>query len=302
MTQNAKKPAPPHRQPSVNDPPEPELDGSCPPFTVLPKPTVKPAGMDALLATLTFQFFKALEGKGLFRDIKAPSGALLHGPPGTGKTLAVSYAAAKVGITCIKLKASEVHSKYHGTSEKLLSNVFARAKQLAPAVIIFDEIDCIFPGRGSEAGDKHPSILAQLLTELDSAQDARVAVVATTNIKDDVDPALLRRLPLQLFVPMPDLAARKAVLLAHLSNCSHKLETADFDRLAALCDGDIAALVANSRTCLAQRMSTVKLPAGKRRRRTLPPLLLRDIVIPAKENRQRKFHNFRGRKHRGLRT
>ncbi|KAK0533875.1 hypothetical protein OC842_002836 [Tilletia horrida] len=166
----------------MDDPLEPEHDCICPSFAVLLKPDVKAAGMDALPVTLTFQLFKALEGKGLYRNIKAPSGALLYGSPGTGKTLAVSYAAAKTGITCLKLKASQVHSKYHGTSENLLARMSARAKELAPAMIIFDEKDCIFPGRGSEAGGKHPSILAQLLTELDAAQDARVAVIATTNM------------------------------------------------------------------------------------------------------------------------
>ncbi|KAK0523148.1 ATPase [Tilletia horrida] len=196
----------------MDDPLEPEHDGICPSFAVLPKPDVKPAGMNALPTTLTFQLFKALEGKGLYRNMKAPRGALLYGSPGTGKTLAVSYAAAKTGITCLKLKASQVHSKYNGTSENLLARMSARAKELGPAIIIFDEIDCIFPGRGSEAGDKHPSILAQLLTELDAAQDARVAVIATTNIV-------------------------------------------------------IAALAGTSLACVAQRLSTVKLPAGKRRRR-----------------------------------
>ncbi|CAD6967173.1 unnamed protein product [Tilletia controversa] len=135
----------------------------------------------------------------------APSGALLHGPPGTGKTMFAHHACWQANIKSVSLKASEIYSKWTGISEKIISTTFAQAKLAVPSTIGMDEIDCIFPSRSSSAGEKNPSFLTQLLIEMDNVRGHRVALVATTDL---LDPALLRRLPVKIEVPLPSPSAR----------------------------------------------------------------------------------------------
>ncbi|CAD6930215.1 unnamed protein product [Tilletia controversa] len=135
----------------------------------------------------------------------APSGALLHGPPGTGKTMFAHHACWQANIKSVSLKASEIYSKWTGISEKIISTTFAQAKLAVPSTIVMDEIDCIFPSRSSSAGEKNPSFLTQLLIEMDNVRGHRVALVATTDL---LDPALLRRLPVKIEVPLPSPSAR----------------------------------------------------------------------------------------------
>ncbi|KAL9935946.1 hypothetical protein V8E36_005523, partial [Tilletia maclaganii] len=166
----------------------------------------KPVGLDEQLSLLRNRLFEPLRGASLFKGISPPSGAILHGPPGTGKTMLAKFAAAQARVSFIFLKASEVNDKYLCQSEKWMQMVFDQAKLSAPAVIMVDEVDCIFPSR-SEGSVHHQSILAQLLVELDQAQAHNVAFIATTNRLDAIDPALLRRLTLRLNVPKPNLDA-----------------------------------------------------------------------------------------------
>ncbi|KAK0555428.1 ATPase [Tilletia horrida] len=172
----------------------------------------RPAGLDSALEELTFGLLKPLLGKGLFRSLQAPSGALLHGPPGTGKTMMAFHGLTANKIKFVYLKASDIHSKFTGVSERIIADAFDKAHLAAPAVLLIDELDCVFPARSSEAGSKHPSTLSQLLVELDNARAHRVALLATTNCIEDLDPAPLRRLPLRIHVPLPNMAARRSVL------------------------------------------------------------------------------------------
>ncbi|KAK0545369.1 hypothetical protein OC845_005130 [Tilletia horrida] len=104
---------------------------------------------------------------------------------------------------------------FHGltiSTINIIADAFKQARASAPAVLLVDKLDCVFPARSSEAGLKHPSILSRLLVELDSAREERVALHATTNRLDDLDTALLRRLPLKIELPLPGTAARRSVL------------------------------------------------------------------------------------------
>jgi transitional endoplasmic reticulum ATPase len=177
-----------------------------------------------------------------------PAGILLHGPPGTGKTLLARALAHESGVNVIHVRGPELLDKYVGESEKAVREVFERARQVAPALVFFDEIDAI-AGRRTGEGDVTERVLSQLLTELDGLADSpNLVVVAATNRKPAIDDALLRpgRFDTHVEVPAPDEAGRRAILQVHTRDAP-LAEDVDLDALAARFDGatgaDIAAVV-----------------------------------------------------------
>jgi transitional endoplasmic reticulum ATPase len=158
----------------------------------------------------------------LFRyaGVRPPKGILLHGPPGTGKTLLVKAAARQSGANFISVKGPELMSKYVGESEKGIREVFRKARQAAPCIIFFDEVDAIAPRRGSGGGDGHVTerVVAQMLSEMDGVEDLDgVLVLAATNRVDMLDAALLRpgRFDHVVDVGLPGEADRLAILRVH---------------------------------------------------------------------------------------
>jgi transitional endoplasmic reticulum ATPase len=152
--------------------------------------------------------------------VEAPKGVLLHGPPGGGKTLLAKAVANESEANFISIKGPELLSKWVGESESGVREVFRKARQSAPTVVFFDEIDAIAPVRGSGYGDTHVTerVVSQLLTELDGLEELQeVIVLAATNRLDIVDPALLRagRFDRLLQVPAPDKKARLEILKIH---------------------------------------------------------------------------------------
>ena len=148
--------------------------------------------------------------------IRPPRGILLYGPPGCGKTLLAKAVATESGANFIAIKGPEILSKWVGESEKAIREIFRKARQVAPSIIFFDEIDSIAPLRGV-SGDSYVSerVVSQLLTEMDSIEKIKnVIVIAATNRPDLVDPALLRpgRLDKLIYVPQPDINARLEIL------------------------------------------------------------------------------------------
>jgi len=148
--------------------------------------------------------------------IEPPKGILLYGPPGTGKTLLAKAVATEIGANFIAIKGPEIFSKWFGESEKMIREIFRKAKQVAPAVIFFDEIDAIAPRRGSSMGTNvYDSIVNQLLAEMDGITTrGDVIVIAATNRPDIIDPALLRpgRFDRIIYIPPPDYKARLEIL------------------------------------------------------------------------------------------
>ena len=150
-----------------------------------------------------------------------PTGVLLHGPPGTGKTLLARAAAAEAGVNLVTVAGPELLDRYVGESEKAVREVFERARQAAPSIILLDEIDAVARSRGSGESEVGERVVSQLLTELDRAADnPSLAVVATTNRREALDPALLRpgRLETHVEVPAPDRDARRAIFEVHLAD------------------------------------------------------------------------------------
>ena len=155
--------------------------------------------------------------------IRPVKGILLHGPPGTGKTLLVKALASQSGVNFISVKGPALLSKFVGESERGLREVFKKARQAAPCILFFDEIDAMAPVRSAGAGDSGVGqrVISQLLTELDGVEELKgVLVVAATNRRDMLDPALLRpgRFDLQFEVPPPDAAGRAAIFAIHLKD------------------------------------------------------------------------------------
>ena len=152
--------------------------------------------------------------------IKTPKGIFLYGPPGTGKTLLAKAVANESQANFISIKGPELLSKWVGESEKGIREIFRKARQAAPCIIFFDEIDSIAPIRGGELGDTHITerVISQMLTELDGLEELRgVVVMAATNRPDIVDTALLRpgRFDRLLYIPLPDRGSRLHILQIH---------------------------------------------------------------------------------------
>ncbi|MFQ5986233.1 MAG: CDC48 family AAA ATPase [Thermoplasmata archaeon] len=150
-----------------------------------------------------------------------PKGVLLYGPPGTGKTLLAKAVAAEAEANFISVRGPEFLSKWVGESERAVRETFRKAKQAAPAVIFFDEIDAITPARGGALDNRVTErVISQMLVELDGLEELHnVTVIAATNRPDMLDPALLRpgRFDRLIQVPTPTREARVDIFKIHTS-------------------------------------------------------------------------------------
>ncbi len=148
--------------------------------------------------------------------VKPSAGVLLYGPPGTGKTMLAKAVARECGANFIPVNGPEIFSKWLGQSEEAIRHVFRMARQVAPTVVFFDQIDAIAPRRQGEATNATTErVVNQLLAEMDGIQPTnQIVVLAATNRRDLLDPALLRhgRLGLQLYVGLPTREGREQVL------------------------------------------------------------------------------------------
>ena len=206
------------------------------------------------------------QGVFAYADAMPPKGILLYGPPGTGKTLMAKAAANESEANFISIKGPELLSKWVGESEKGVREVFRKARQAAPCIIFFDEVDAIAPRRGGGMGaDSHVTerLISQLLTELDGLEIlTNVVVIAATNRPDIVDPALLRpgRFDRLLYVPPPDKNSRMQIIKIH-TNKKPLAEDINMDDLVGHTEGytgaDIASL-ASAAVMLALREHVAK--------------------------------------------
>ena len=190
---------------------------------------------------------------GLYDNLghKMPRGILLHGPSGTGKTLMAKAVATQSEANFVSVRGPELLSKWVGESERGIREIFKRARQSAPCVIFFDEIDSIAPIRGA-GGETAVTerVVSQLLTELDGMENMHgVVVLAATNRADMIDPALLRpgRFDKIIQIPLPDKDSRKSVIEIHAKDIplADGADKVDFDKIAELTDGLSSADVAS---------------------------------------------------------
>ncbi|XP_028387048.1 nuclear valosin-containing protein-like isoform X2 [Phyllostomus discolor] len=202
--------------------------------------------------------------------LATPAGVLLAGPPGCGKTLLAKAVANESGLNFISVKGPELLNMYVGESERAVRQVFQRAKNSAPCVIFFDEVDALCPRRSDREAGASVRVVNQLLTEMDGLETRRqVFILAATNRPDIIDPAILRpgRLDKTLFVGLPPPADRLAILKTITRNGTKPPLDADVHLEAVAedrrCEGysgaDLSALVREASLCaLRQEMARQK--------------------------------------------
>jgi transitional endoplasmic reticulum ATPase len=188
----------------------------------------------------------------LFEQAKStpPRGVLLTGPTGSGKTLLAKAVANECHVNFIAIKGPELLSKWVGESERTVREVFKLARLSSPCIVFFDEIEAIAGRRGGGIdASVTERVISQLLAEMDGIEELRgVVVLAATNRPDLLDPALLRagRFELRLDLPLPDEAARLAILKVHVSD-KPVADDVDLAAIAAASEGmsgaDLEALV-----------------------------------------------------------
>ncbi|XP_028645141.1 nuclear valosin-containing protein-like isoform X2 [Grammomys surdaster] len=189
-----------------------------------------------------------------------PAGILLAGPPGCGKTLLAKAVANESGLNFISVKGPELLNMYVGESERAVRQVFQRAKNSAPCVIFFDEVDALCPRRSDRETGASVRVVNQLLTEMDGLETRQqVFILAATNRPDIIDPAILRpgRLDKTLFVGLPPPADRVAILKTITKNGTKppldedvNLETIANDlRCNCYTGADLSALVREASLC-----------------------------------------------------
>jgi transitional endoplasmic reticulum ATPase len=155
-----------------------------------------------------------------YAGVESPKGILLHGSPGTGKTLIAKAVAKMTESNFISVKGPELLSKWVGESEKGVREIFRKARQAAPCIIFFDEIDALVPRRSGADTGSHvtENVVSQILTEIDGLEELHnVLIIGATNRLDIVDEALLRpgRFDRIIKVPMPDEKAREHIFKIH---------------------------------------------------------------------------------------
>ena len=180
------------------------------------------AGADEEKAELQ-QIVDFLRNPKRFYDMGAhvPKGVLLVGPPGTGKTLLARAVAGEAGVSFLSISGSDFVELYVGVGASRVRDLFEQAKRVSPSIVFIDEIDAVGRQRGAGLGgghDEREQTLNQLLVEMDGfGKNEGVIVMAATNRKDILDPALLRpgRFDRQIYVGTPDWRGREDILKIH---------------------------------------------------------------------------------------
>uniref|UniRef100_A0A665WAZ7 vesicle-fusing ATPase n=1 Tax=Echeneis naucrates TaxID=173247 RepID=A0A665WAZ7_ECHNA len=169
-------------------------------------------------------------------------GVLFYGPPGCGKTLLAKAIANECQANFVSIKGPEMLTMWFGESEANIRDVFDKARQAAPCILFFDELDSIAKSRGGSAGDAGGAadrVINQILTEMDGMSDKKnVFIIGATNRPDIIDSAILRpgRLDQLIYIPLPDKPSRRAILNANLRK-SPVARDVDLDYLSGITEG-----------------------------------------------------------------
>jgi SpoVK/Ycf46/Vps4 family AAA+-type ATPase len=174
------------------------------------------------------------------RGIGVPRGLLLYGPPGTGKTQIARTLANETGLRFIAASTADIKQGFLGQSGQKVRELFERARESAPSLLFIDEIDIIAATRGGQSDAMLTEIVGQLLQEMDgiAAQTQPVFVLAATNRRDQIDAAVLSRLPKQIEIPLPDREGAQRLLAVMLADKPLAFDLADgAEQLAARAGG-----------------------------------------------------------------
>jgi SpoVK/Ycf46/Vps4 family AAA+-type ATPase len=199
--------------------------------------------------------------------VKPSKGIMLFGPPGCGKTLMLRAVASDLNVEMIGVKCSDVMSKWYGESENLIANLYEEARARAPCILFLDEIDAIAKRRDFySTDDVTPRVLSIMLSEMDGMDEAEgIIVVATTNMPDLVDPALMRpgRFDKVIYVPPPDAVSREEIIKIHLKGkfASDDIDTSKLsERTKGFSGADLANLVREASSLGLERALETKKP------------------------------------------
>ncbi|ENN73205.1 outer mitochondrial transmembrane helix translocase [Dendroctonus ponderosae] len=182
------------------------------------------AGLSGLIDELRETVILPIQRRDLFLDshlTSPPKGVLLHGPPGCGKTLIAKATAREAGTYFINLDLSILTDKWYGESQKLAAAVFTLAVKLQPCIIFIDEIDSFLRARNSNDHEATAMMKAQFMSLWDGLitdPNCTVIIMGATNRPQDLDRAILRRMPATFHVSMPDVAQREQIIRLILDN------------------------------------------------------------------------------------
>jgi len=177
------------------------------------------AGLESVKQSLQETAILPLIRPDLFTGLRKPQSILLYGPPGTGKTMLVRAAAHESGSHFFVVTSSAVTSKFLGEAEKLVKTLFQVAHELAPSILFLDEMDALLSVRKSDSSEHEASrrMKTEFMVQIDGIRSTsettnHVLLIGCTNCPWDVDPAVLRRFPRRIFVPLPDADARRGLI------------------------------------------------------------------------------------------
>lgn len=200
------------------------------------------AGLEAAKQALREMVILPAQRPDLFDDPlrKPPRGLLLYGPPGNGKTLVANAVAGEAGCTFLPVSASSLVSKGMGDGEKLVRALFLVARARQPSIVFIDEIDSILSRRREDEHEASRRLKTEFMVQFNALAEAankdRVVVIGATNLPDQLDDAVLRRLSRHVYVGPPDAATRRA-LLRKLLGSRTALTAANFRELVRLTAG-----------------------------------------------------------------
>ena len=175
--------------------------------------------------------------------ITSPRGVLLYGPPGTGKTLLAKAVATNSNANFIPVKGPELLNKYVGESERRVREILKKARQLAPSIIFFDEVDALTRTRfAGDTTNAENNVVAQILTEMDGISQLKdIIIIGATNRKDMIDPAFLRpgRFDILLPIPLPDEKTREKIFEVYLKklNVEQNISAKELSKLTPEASG-----------------------------------------------------------------
>ncbi|KAI5103171.1 ATPase family AAA domain-containing protein 1-B, partial [Silurus meridionalis] len=182
------------------------------------------AGLDEVITELKDSVILPIQKRHLFEKSKLlqpPKGVLLYGPPGCGKTLIAKATAKEAGFRFINLQPSTLTDKWYGESQKLAAAVFSLAIKLQPSIIFIDEIDSFLRSRSSSDHEATAMMKAQFMSlwdGLDTDYQCQVIIMGATNRPQDLDSAILRRMPTRFHINQPDIKQRESILKLILGN------------------------------------------------------------------------------------
>jgi len=200
------------------------------------------AGLDDVLQELRDTLILPIKNKNLFGGsqlLQPPKGVLLHGPPGCGKTMVAKATAKEAGMRFLNLDASALTDKWYGESQKLATAVFTLAVKIQPCIIFIDEIDSLLRSRDTHDHEATAMVKALFMSMWDGLitdNKCCVVVMGATNRPQDVDKAILRRMPASFYIGLPIIEQRNQVINVILQH-ENLADDVELDRLARLTEG-----------------------------------------------------------------